>query len=58
MILLTIFNETSGRCLEDWKTGGYLTFPTKWHAKSYIRKNNLNKKVFKLVNVVMGEVQK
>ena len=58
MILLTIFNETSGRCLADPKTGGYLTFPTKWHAKSYIRKNNLNKKVFKLVNVVMGEVQK
>lgn len=52
MILLTIFNETSGRCLADPKTGGYLTFPTKPLAVACIRKNNLNPEHYEVRGIV------
>lgn len=52
MILVTIFNKLSGRFLEDWKTGGYLTFPAKPLAVAYIRKNNLNPEHYEVRGIV------
>ena len=42
MIAIAIFNELSGRYLENRKTGDYLIFPSQIIAMGYINKMNLN----------------
>lgn len=46
-----IFNESSGRFLEDWQTGDYLSFPLKALARGYINIKGLNPEVFKVKTV-------
>lgn len=57
MIAIAIFNELSGRYLENWKTGDYLIFPSQVIAMGYINKMNLNPKHYKVRRIVKNEVE-
>jgi hypothetical protein len=41
-----IFNKFSGRYLADWETDNYLVFSSFTTALQYIRRKNLNAKLF------------
>lgn len=56
MIAIAIFNELSGRHLENWKTGDYLIFPSQIIAMGYINKMNLNPKHFKVRRIVKNDL--